>query len=183
MLKKFTVKDDVSSKSKVKSSVQRTIRSKILAQYPLLEPYADELLPKKDPLFLVKCKEQLNLVSINNRVLFFNYYDGPYFPHLKLLHEFPDILPHLQVDKGAIKFVLQGANVMCPGLTSKGARLPEENIETERVVAIMAEDKEHALGLGLTKMSTNDMKSINKGIGLENIHFLGDGLFLADFNE
>lgn len=28
-----------------------------------------------------------------------------------------------QVDKGAIKFVLSGANIMCPGLTSPGAVL------------------------------------------------------------
>lgn len=28
-----------------------------------------------------------------------------------------------QVDKGAIRFVLSGANIMCPGLTSKGARM------------------------------------------------------------
>jgi PUA domain protein len=35
------------------------------------------------------------------------------------------MLPHEQVDKGAIKFVLSGANIMCPGLTSKGAKLTD----------------------------------------------------------
>ena len=41
----------------------------------------------------------------------------------------PFMLPHMQVDKGAIKFVLSGANIMCPGLTSPGARMTkvEEN--------------------------------------------------------
>ena len=42
------------------------------------------------------------------------------------------MLPRLQVDKGAIRFILSGANIMCPGLTSAGARmdidLPEEMI-------------------------------------------------------
>lgn len=32
----------------------------------------------------------------------------------------------LQVDRGAIKFVLSGANIMCPGLTSPGGSLDEE---------------------------------------------------------
>lgn len=32
----------------------------------------------------------------------------------------------LQVDRGAIKFVLAGANIMCPGLTSPGGYLDEE---------------------------------------------------------
>jgi hypothetical protein len=34
--------------------VQRTIRAKILEQYPLLEPYMEEILPKKEQLDLVK---------------------------------------------------------------------------------------------------------------------------------
>jgi hypothetical protein len=42
------------AKSKVKSSVQRTIRSKVLEQYPLLEPYIEDILPKKEQLDLVK---------------------------------------------------------------------------------------------------------------------------------
>lgn len=37
----------------------------------------------------------------------------------------PVILPCQQVDKGAIKFLLSGANVMCRGLTSPGAILAD----------------------------------------------------------
>lgn len=42
----------------------------------------------------------------------------------------PFILPHQQVDKGAIKFVLSGANIMCPGLTSPGAKLYPADSDT-----------------------------------------------------
>lgn len=45
---------------------------------------------------------------------------------------------------------------MCPGLTSKGARM-DENLPVGAVVAIMAEGKENALAVGLLKMSTEDM--------------------------
>ena len=31
----------------------------------------------------------------------------------------------VQVDKGAIKFVLKGANIMCPGLTSPGGHMDD----------------------------------------------------------
>ena len=41
--------------------------------------------------------------------------------YLKILDPF--FLPMQQVDKGAIRFVLSGANIMCPGLTSKGAKM------------------------------------------------------------
>lgn len=37
----------------------------------------------------------------------------------------PFFLPMQQVDKGAIRFVLSGANIMCPGLTSPGAMMTE----------------------------------------------------------
>lgn len=41
----------------------------------------------------------------------------------------------LQVDRGAIKFVLAGANIMCPGLTSPGGVLDEE-VEAESPVVL-----------------------------------------------
>lgn len=58
----------------------------------------------------------------------------------------------------------------------------------------MAEGKEHALAIGKTTMSTEEMwviiikiynpitsffsrAKVNKGIGVENIHYLNDGLW------
>jgi malignant T-cell-amplified sequence len=35
----------------------------------------------------------------------------------------PSIATQVQVDRGAIKFVMKPANIMCPGLTSPGAKL------------------------------------------------------------
>lgn len=42
----------------------------------------------------------------------------------------PELLPTSQVDKGAIKFILDGANAMCPGFTSKGGIVPQVKAET-----------------------------------------------------
>ena len=47
----------------------------------------------------------------------------------------PTLLPQLQVDKGAIKFILSGANIMCPGLTSPGARMDTPVPENTSVVS------------------------------------------------
>ncbi|KAK9686985.1 translation machinery-associated protein 20 [Basidiobolus ranarum] len=176
MFKKFNIKEDVATQSQVKSSVQRGIRSKILERYPSLESVIDTLMPKKTPLILVKCHEHVNLVTMNNEILFFNHYDGPYYPTLKLAHQFPDMLPRLQVDRGAIRFVLSGANIMCPGLTSPGARM-DVSLPEDTVVAIVAEGKESILAIGHTKMSTEDIKMKNKGVGVDNIHYLGDCLW------
>ena len=45
----------------------------------------------------------------------------------------PNIMKKFQVDRGAIKFVLAGANIMCPGLTSPGGAL-DEDVEAETPV-------------------------------------------------
>ena len=44
-------------------------------------------------------------------------------------------------------------------------------------MAIYAEGKQHALAVGITKMSTADIKSVNKGIGVDTVHHLNDGLW------
>eukprot|EP00850_Spirogloea_muscicola_P001961 SM000007S20921 [mRNA] locus=s7:1022680:1024938:+ [translate_table: standard] len=175
MFKKFTA-EEVSGQNQVKASVQRRIRQSIGEEYPLLEPVLDDLLPKKAPLTVAKCQNHLNLVVVNNVPLFFNVRDGPYMPTLRLLHQYPDVMKRVQVDRGAIKFVLAGANIMCPGLTSKGGAL-DPNVGADCPVAVHAEGKEHALGIGFTKMSAEDMLKINKGIGVENMHSLNDGLW------
>jgi hypothetical protein len=42
------------SRSKVKSSVQRTLRNKLIETYPGLEPHIDEIIPKKAHLEAMK---------------------------------------------------------------------------------------------------------------------------------
>lgn len=175
MFKRFTVEENVSSTSQVKNSVQRSIISQIVQQYPLLEPIIDTILPKK--LILVgKATEGLQLIIVGNEIVFFNHRDGPFFPTLRLLHKYPNMMQKMQVDKGAIKFVLGGANIMCPGFTSKGGSMPIP-ISAEQPVAIYSEGKQHALAVGLTKMSTSEIVTINKGIAVESVHSLMDGLW------
>eukprot|EP00735_Rhodelphis_limneticus_P004077 TRINITY_DN15629_c0_g1::TRINITY_DN15629_c0_g1_i1::g.18678::m.18678 TRINITY_DN15629_c0_g1::TRINITY_DN15629_c0_g1_i1::g.18678 ORF type:complete len:183 (+),score=69.28,sp/Q6DER1/MCTS1_XENTR/57.14/2e-69,PUA/PF01472.15/2e-15 TRINITY_DN15629_c0_g1_i1:95-643(+) len=173
--KKFSP-EEVGGMTQVKTSVQRGIRSKLVEQMPYLADYVDDILPKKEPMFIAKCAEHVSVVVMNGEPLFYNKRDGPYFPTLRLLHKYPKMLPKLQVDRGAIKFLLSGANVMCPGLTSKGALIPQP-LPENTPVAIYAEGKEHCLSIGLTLMSTDDIINVNKGIGVENVHYLNDGLW------
>lgn len=178
MFKKFE-DTDISTTVQLKSSAQKNIKAKLVEQYPNLAKYADVILPKKEQLRVAKCPDHIEiLVTPSGNHLFYRQREGPYFPSLRLVHQYPDIAPTMQVDRGAIKFVLSGANIMCPGLTSPGGRVLDD-IESEQVVTIMAEDKQHALAIGLTKMSGKEIKEINKGIAVELIHYLNDGLWRA----
>lgn len=161
----------------MKSSIQRTLKSKLVAQYPKLEPVIDELIPKKSQLEVIKCEDKIQLYTVNGEVLFYQQFDE-LIPSLRLVHKFPEAYPTVQVDRGAIKFVLSGANIMCPGLTSPGAQLPDSpGFEKDTVVIINAENKDSALAVGRLLMSTDDIISINKGHGVELIHNLGDPLW------
>jgi PUA domain protein len=88
------------------------------------------------------------------------------------------MLPSVQVDRGAIKFVLSGANVMSPGLVSAGGKLPdpskgEQPIKEGECVAIRAQGKNEVLAVGVMKMDSEQVRKTGKGIAIENIHYLG----------
>ena len=175
MFKKFSAEENISSTSQIKNSVQRSIYNQIVEQYPLLENAIETILPKKS-LLVGKASDNIQLLIVNDEIMFFSTKDGPFYPTLKLLHKYPTMMERMQVDKGAIRFVLGGANIMCPGFTSKGGNMPD-SLAAECPVAIYAEGKENALAIGLIKMSTEDIRKINKGLAVENVHYLMDGLW------
>ncbi|GHP02230.1 hypothetical protein PPROV_000098700 [Pycnococcus provasolii] len=183
MFKKFT--PDGIKHSNAKSSVIRAIRQRIVEQYPFLseeEPSPiDVLLPKKAAIELAKVSaggetNNVQMVVVDGTPVFYNFRDGPYYPTLRVLHLFPLMMPRLRVDRGAIRFVLAGANIMCPGLTSPGACIHDE-VPIDTPVAIFAEGKETPLAVGITRLSTADIVSVNKGIGVDLITYLNDGLW------
>lgn len=175
MFKKFT-KDDIHSRSNIKSSAQRGLKSKFVDIFEDVEPVIDTIIPKKSQVISIKCEDRIQLYSIDNEIIMFQHFDD-LIPHLRIVHKYPDAFPKVQVDRGAIKFVLSGANIMCPGLTSAGGSLPEKNMEEGSFVTVYAEGKENALAIGKLLMSVDDIKSKNKGHGIELVHYLGDGLW------
>uniref|UniRef100_A0A0R3T2D9 PUA domain-containing protein n=1 Tax=Rodentolepis nana TaxID=102285 RepID=A0A0R3T2D9_RODNA len=177
---RFNEKESVSSVNTAKNSVSKSIKSKVTENFECAKEYLDKILPKKEPLKWLKCHDHIDLFADpSGEVLFFRQRDGPFVPTLRLLHKYPFLLPQLQVDRGAIKHVLNGSNIMCPGLTSPGAKLCK--VPANTVVSIMAEGKEHAVAVGITTMSTDEMLDVNKNIGVETLHYLNDGLWLMKF--
>ncbi|KAL8925976.1 MAG: hypothetical protein Q9172_001979 [Xanthocarpia lactea] len=135
-------KKDISpgAKSKVKSSVQRAIRTKIIETYPLLAPHIDEIIPKKSQLDLLKLPDRVTLYALDSSPLFFQHMDDPIIPHLRIVHQFPHAFRRIRIDRGAIRFVLSGATLMAPGLTSAGGRLPSGSISEKAPESSAGED-------------------------------------------
>lgn len=122
-------------------------------------------MPKKEQLEAVKLPERCTLYTLGSTPLFYQHMDDPLIPHLRVVHAYPDFFPRVRVDRGAIRFVMAGAALMTPGMTSKGGRLPQDGKDDERysaqdefpegtVVVIEAEGKETACAIGMLSMST-----------------------------
>ncbi|XXG98143.1 hypothetical protein Hte_004464 [Hypoxylon texense] len=184
-------------KSKLKSSVQRGLRGSLLATYPLLGPYIEEILPKKGSLEQMKLPDRCTLYVLDAQPLFFQYdASATLLPHLRLVHRFPAAFPSIRIDRGAIRFVLSGATLMAPGLTSAGGRLPSgttaageegeglddderwtRELEKGEPVVVKAEGKVEACAVGFLVMGTKEVKEKGKGPVIEEAHYLGDGLW------
>eukprot|EP00529_Nitzschia_sp_RCC80_P033971 CAMPEP_0113455614 /NCGR_PEP_ID=MMETSP0014_2-20120614/8465_1 /TAXON_ID=2857 /ORGANISM="Nitzschia sp." /LENGTH=207 /DNA_ID=CAMNT_0000347047 /DNA_START=106 /DNA_END=729 /DNA_ORIENTATION=- /assembly_acc=CAM_ASM_000159 len=204
MFKAFK-RDDISTSTQVKASVQRGIKSQISkANRSMSEEELDVLVPRKNPLVQYKVGPHMMLYcqrierddgsSPSDEPVFFQHRDGPILPTLRVVHKYPSIkFTSVQVDKGAIPYLLGGANVMAPGLTKPGQSImPPDFVEKDEEtgfdkpgldkgdgVVIYAEGKDHAIAVGVMTMSSADIREKNKGNGIEISHFLGDGLFLA----
>jgi len=211
MFKRFDPSKDVSTSTQVKASVQRSIKSQILKSNPsITEEQIDLFLPKKPPLIQYKVGPHLMLYcrAVDNSTndddkgrmkesepAFFQSRDGPVLPSLKLVHQYPQLeFTKVIVDRGAIPFLLGGANIMCPGLTNPGGYMPEDGmgegdgddgfpkdgLEKGAGVVVYAEGKKLAIAVGVMKFSSSVIRSKNKGMGIEVAHFLGDGLYETD---
>ncbi|CAD5224539.1 unnamed protein product [Bursaphelenchus xylophilus] len=177
MFKKFDPTKDVNGSQQLKSSVQRGIRAKLIEEYPPLATVIEEIFPKKENFKVIKCKDHVELlVSEDGTVQFIKHRDLPYIPSLRLLHKYPFILPHQQVDTGAIRPVLNGSHIMAPGLKSPGAKLAE-NVKKDQVVAVMAQGMEHAMAIGQQKFSSSEILTQSTGTAIDNVHYLNDGLW------
>ena len=176
-------------RTKLKSSAQRAVRAKVTETYPRLEPHIDAIIPKKEQLDVVKLPNRCSLYSLGSKPLFYQHMDDALIPHLRLVHQYPDFFPRIRVDRGAIRFVMGGAALMTPGMTSPGGRLPQDGkddtgrwenqdeMEAGTVVIVEAEGKETACAVGPLVMSSKEMKEKKKGVAMEMPHYLGDGLW------
>ncbi|KAK4537520.1 hypothetical protein CDCA_CDCA12G3545 [Cyanidium caldarium] len=177
MFKKFDATEEVSGKALLKSSACRALRASVVQQMPPIEPYLEEVLPKKAHVWQIKCRAYGSFYCDEDKQwLFYQDRDGAVYPSLRLLHRYPFLLPQVQVDRGAIRHVLRGADVMSPGLTSAGGRLPEA-LPAGQVVAVMAEAKQHALAIGRLVLSSEQVRQENRGVAVKNVQYLNDDLW------
>jgi malignant T-cell-amplified sequence len=91
-----------------------------------------------------------------------------YFPLLKDAWILPS-RPSITVDSGAVKFVVNGANIMRPGITKI-----EGDFASGDIVVVKEEKYGKAIAVGSTTISKQEMEETKKGAVINNLHYAGD---------
>ena len=175
---KHTIEDLNMNSQPVKASAAKGIRAKVAETYPNIAEHLEELWPKKAKVLTLKFKgdNHLNFIKVEDEIMFIEIRDKSIIPMLRVLHKFPMMMDHMVCDKGAIRHIFSGSNVMAPGLTNEGGQIAPY-LEIGAPVAIMAEGKKHAMAIGYLTMSSKEIKETGKGSAIEVIQFLNDSLW------
>jgi len=157
-----------------KSDIKR-LNERLAGLFVKAERDGSELrLSKKDVVEEVT-GEQGRLLVVNNTPWFFELAGdgsgsgGVLLPHLKLLLERPGLLPHVTVDMGAVRFVVNGADIMRPGVTAIAAEVKEGDL-----VVVVDETHGKPLAVGTALLDSQAMQAATSGKVVRSLHYVGD---------
>lgn len=120
--------------------------------------------------------------KIDNKILAVNgepdyfFHEGKIYPSLKLiLREGADRFKKISVDEGAVKFVIKGADVMRPGVVDI-----DEGISVGDFIVITDCNHGKPLAEGISLYDSDEMRTLEKGKIVKNIHHVGDALWTSE---
>ncbi len=141
------------------------LRSKEISKE--LEPFGIEL-NKKD--IVERVEEEHTFLVINKQPAFW-YYNHKLVPTLRYLQHH-DLLKKVIVDMGAVKFVVNGADIMRPGITEIDA-----DIKKDEFIVVVDENNKKPLAVGLALFTGTEMQQRTTGKVIKNIHYVGDDIW------
>ncbi len=129
-------------------------------------------IPKKDQVELLE-NDAVRVIVINKEPAFF-YHGNRLVPTLQYLQNHP-LLKKVTIDMGAVKFIVNGADVMRPGIVEI-----EEGIVKNDVITIIDQKNKKPLAMGIALFNTEEMKSLSKGKVIKTIHYVGDEVWKVE---
>jgi len=135
----------------------------------------NEKIAKYKILFDIKSRIQKSgniFLQEGNPILFEQ--EGSVYPTLK---NTTLIFPRVYVDKGAIPFVVKGADLMRPGIKSL------EEFQKDDLVFIADAEHKKNLALGIALFSSQEIQSMDKGKAVKNLHYVSDPIWNFSQNK
>jgi len=100
------------------------------------------------------------------------YLDGKPILTVRGLLKYPPTKAFVEVDMGAVPFVVKGADVMCPGIVAA-----DPAIEPDAIVWVRDTKNKKPLAVGRALVKGTAMPKPNKGKAVKTLHYVGDELW------
>lgn len=144
----------------------RQVKQELINKYPK----ALDLIQKCDEVVVVE-EGELKVLVINE-IPAFKQHENTYIPTLLLIKlKYRDLIPKAVVDEGAVKHIINGADVMAPGIVEI------DDVEENELISIWEPRKETPIAIGKTLTNSKTIKELRKGKAIKNIHHVGDKLW------
>ena len=153
----------------IQKSQIKDLQDDILAQYD--EKFVNQIFPKKARIEVIQTDAGDTLYAVNNVLKLWKSKEG-YIPVLTLLLNKQVDIKKIVVDKGAIRFVTNGADVMRPGITKI-----DSSIKKGDIVVIVDENHDRALAIGKSMFDAKQMEDKNSGKVVKNLHTIQDNVW------
>jgi PUA domain protein len=115
--------------------------------------------------------EGCRILFINNEALGLIINDKPSLT-LKALIKYNPEKRYVTVDKGAVKFVCNGADIMAPGVVDA-----DSSVKKNDLVWVRDETHKKPMAVGIALMSAEEMINAKKGKAVLSMHYIGDKIW------
>lgn len=128
---------------------------------------------KGEELYIVSDKSYPDMIIKDRKAILFKDEKDEWIPSLYLIANNKnayEVLPKVAVNDGAVKFILNGANIMRPGIVDW------TDFSKDDVVLVLNKNK-GILAVGSAVISSEDMRSLSRGVVVNNLHHVNDNIF------
>ena len=153
----------------IQKSQIRELQDDLLRHYD--EKFVEQIFPKKARIELIQTDAGDTLYAVNNILKLWQSKEG-YIPVLTLLLNKQVEMKKVVVDKGAIRFVTNAADIMRPGVTKI-----DPTIKKGDIVVIVDENHDRALAIGKSLLDAKQMEDTSSGKVVKNLHTIQDDVW------
>lgn len=156
---------------KIKSRVQlrKSAKNKMLKD--LTSTFGEEMAELENKTLEKIALEEYSLILVDGKPLLFEI-ENHLFPTVRGALEMELKKRLVVVDKGAIRFVSNGADIMAPGIIEADPEIKEGDL-----VIIVEETHRKPLAIGKALMKGQQMVESNSGKAIKSITYVGDKLW------
>ena len=160
---------------KVKSRVQLRKNAKNKMLKDLVSTFGDTMAGLEDKVLEIITLDEYSVILVDGKPLLFEI-EGQLFPTVRGALEMELNKRIVTVDKGAIRFVSNGADIMAPGIVEADSEIKEGDF-----VIIVEEAHRKPLAIGKALMNGPQMVEADSGKAIKSITHVGDKLWNMEF--